>query len=407
MNICNGCIKSTYISEFLITSREKTDADCVVCGRDYSYDLSSDTEVLRMLEDNIRYYNSIFEYYSGEHSPYTPMWIKTKPSKMFDEIFTEELSQDVRLMVHEALAKYTDINNQLMFLYHEDEIKDENLKWWIRYNYEEHYHKPLKDSKARLIAQIEEDLQRMNHFEVSDKYSSIFREIDDFIPSTQFSSERFFRARKGFNRIEALVDNYPRTISFPYVKDEICSPPLMIAQSGRFNRVGCSFLYVASTENTAVSELRPEVSEKCTVADFKCVSDNKFMDVRRSAFKDINVEENLIILNILESLNRLFSGPILSHENNKYLVTQFLSDIIRSLGYSGVVYDSAQGDGFNVTGFEENLFELVEDSERIVSVGKITYEIETIKDSDDRKKHKDLDFERRSLNEKYLGEEYY
>lgn len=120
MNICDGCIKSTYISKFLSTSREKTDSDCVICGRDYSYDLSSDTDVLRMLEDNIRYYNSIFEYFNGEPTPYTPKWMKPEPFKIVDKLFNMVLSEEVRLLVYKVLNQHTDLNNNLMFLFDKD-----------------------------------------------------------------------------------------------------------------------------------------------------------------------------------------------------------------------------------------------------------------------------------------------
>lgn len=51
------------------------------------------------------------------------------------------------------------------------------------------------------------------------------------------------------------------------------------------------------------------------------------------------------------------------------------------------------------------LFELVDDSKRIVTVNKISYEISLIEDSDNRKKCTDIDFEKRKLNKKYLEEE--
>jgi len=406
MNICRSCIRSNYIKDFLKNNRAQEDKECIICHEKASYDISNDREALEMMVNNIRYHYPIYLYFNGEDTLYTPKVLRPNYLMTDNWIFTSKLSEDVSLMIYSTLSRSTSIDDISKFLFSNDEVSDDELKWWTRYNYDEHYGKPLKDAKARLISRIEGDLQRMNHFQVSEKYMSIFNEIKRHIPSAKFIDKVFYRARKGFNRIEALVNDYPKMISFPYIKDEICSPPPMITQSGRFNRVGCSFLYVASNENTAVSEIRPEISERCTVADFKCISDSLFMDVRKESISNMKIEENLTIVNILESLNRLFSGPILSNESNKYLITQFLSDIIRSLGYSGVVYDSPQGDGYNITGFEDGLFKLVDDSERIVTVNKISYETSLVEDSDDRKKYTDIDFEKRILNKKYLGEEW-
>jgi hypothetical protein len=401
MNICAKCFKSDYIVNYLNRNRVLTNKVCAFCGNHQSFDLSNDQEVLEMISDNIRYHYSIYQYFD-KHIPYFVPKLLRERDFLCEEnpIFYQILSKESSKLLFNLLDAKTTLSNEYTFLFHKSEKEDKDTEWWYRLNYDEHYGLPLKESKAILVNQIEDDLQKMNHFKVFQKYLDIFGSFIDKIPRVNLINYTFFRARKGNNNKEVSVNGYSRWISFPYIDDEICAPPPLLTSGGRFNRVGCSFLYIASNEITAVSEVKPEAGENCTIASFKCISDADFLDVRTESIMKIPIEVDLEFVNKLESLNRLFSLPILSHENYKYLITQFLSDLFREMDFAGVVYDSPQGDGYNVTAFDPSMFKLNKYSEKIVKVSKIQYSVIDVED--ERYKYKDIEFIKESDNKKYL-----
>ncbi len=71
------------------------------------------------------------------------------------------------------------------------------------------------------------------------------------------------------------------TIDIPYIGNEVMSPPPYLASAGRFNRMGCTFLYVANERNTAVAELKLRVGAICSTIEVKCNDEMQYLDFRR------------------------------------------------------------------------------------------------------------------------------
>jgi len=105
---------------------------------------------------------------------------------------------------------------------------------------------------------------------------------------------------------------------------------------------------------------------------------------------------------LIDSLARLFSEAVPKEEMHKYFVTQFLSEIFRELGYSGIFYDSPQndGEGYNIICYYPNIFKIIEDSEEMYKIEKVKYKISK-RLFDERKKYDYFEFNYQEDKEKY------
>lgn len=149
--------------------------------------------------------------------------------------------------------------------------------------------------------------------------------------------------------------NTDKTLARP--KDEMGCPPPILASGGRANPVGIPYLYVGSTRMTAISEIRPHKSDAFTIGVFSLEKNLNLVDLRspkKTTSPFINYEEDSGLedihrgLPLLEHLGSELTKPISKSEAElEYLSSQYLCEFIKSLGYDGVVYKSALGDGDN------------------------------------------------------------
>jgi hypothetical protein len=159
-----------------------------------------------------------------------------------------------------------------------------------------------------------------------------------------------YRARVNTNSVNA------------YTIEKMGSPPNLLASSGRANPIGIAYLYVASTLNTALSEVRPHKGDFVTIADFHVRDSLKLVDLRdpkKSIIPFIYSEAELKNiysgLNLLEILGLELTKPISQHKAQlEYLSSQYLCEFIKSQGYNGVLYKSSLGDGDNYAIFDES-----------------------------------------------------
>jgi hypothetical protein len=145
-----------------------------------------------------------------------------------------------------------------------------------------------------------------------------------------------------------------------YAIDKMGAPPKRLASQGRANPAGIPYLYLASTPNTAISEIRPHTGEYASVADFVVSSDLKLADLRDpvrsvSPFTLSDEQEIALLRGDIEFLVRLGSEltrPVLPHAVAiDYIPSQYLCELIKRFGYHGVVYNSSVGDGINLALF--------------------------------------------------------
>lgn len=201
-----------------------------------------------------------------------------------------------------------------------------------------------------------------------DRYSSVFN-MDNAHSIEIKVGDVFFRGRKGCLQIPISIDDFDTITNYPFYSMDISAPPSILASSGRFNRDGYSYLYLASDVETCVSEIHLEVKQVCSVANFKCKNGGKyFRMIPDPCYFD---EFDMLIYEIL-------TQPIHSEIKYKYRMTQFFADIIKQQGYRGIYFKSTQSEGENIVCFYPNDFEYIPFSERIVTATKIQYSIEVL-----------------------------
>lgn len=159
--------------------------------------------------------------------------------------------------------------------------------------------------------------------------------------------EQWFRAR-------ILVDKEP------YLIEQMGAPPNRLTGHGRANPPGIPYLYLGSSPETAVSEIRPHTGELACVADF-VAPDLRAVDLRNpriSVSPFILADANEIgqlraDLPFLERLGDELTRPVLPHGAAiDYIPSQYLCEFIKKNGFDGVVYRSSVSDGMNLALFK-------------------------------------------------------
>lgn len=151
---------------------------------------------------------------------------------------------------------------------------------------------------------------------------------------------------------------------FAFKIEEMGPPPKRIASHGRANPAGIPYLYVASTPETSISEVRPHTGERACVASFGIPTGAKLVDLRNPRHLvspiELGDEDEIGKLRsevaFLERLGEELTRPVLPQGAAiDYVPSQFLCEFIKKCGYDGVVYKSAVGDGINLALFKPNI----------------------------------------------------
>ncbi len=135
------------------------------------------------------------------------------------------------------------------------------------------------------------------------------------------------------------------------------------ASEGRVNPRGIPCLYMATNDATAISEVRPAIGNFVTVAVMKCLRELKLIDCSRLIEKQFiffkEPERSKMEEAVWSDIDRAFSAPVdRSDDAAEYAPTQILAELFLSLGYDGVIYKSAFGEGgynfaiFNIDDFQ-------------------------------------------------------
>jgi hypothetical protein len=153
-------------------------------------------------------------------------------------------------------------------------------------------------------------------------------------------------------------------VTCPYSITEMGMPPDDICGNGRANPAGISFLYIASDAATALAEVRPHPGDTVSVGQFTLSSEKVVIDLRdpRGSITPFGKDEDMLRalrqdLVFLQKLSDDLAKPYQPRMAHlEYLPTQYLCEFIKKIGYSGVVYRSAVGEGINYVVFTNDDF---------------------------------------------------
>ncbi len=253
---------------------------------------------------------------------------------------------------------------------------------WFREDWALFRHPRMDDSRAKdLLGEILEggDITRQLFVPANDPTADRLSEWENLRDELMYHNRYFPEKTIDLDRLEALLspltldsDELPtiwyrariRPGDVPYTIDQMGAPPKRVASHGRANPAGIPYLYLGSTPDTAVSEIRPHTGEMACVADFTTPATLKLVDLRNprervSPFLLVDADDIGRMRNDLPFLERLgteLTRPVIPQSAAiDYTPSQYLCEFIKKCGYQGVIYSSSVSDGMNLALFDPSL----------------------------------------------------
>ena len=158
---------------------------------------------------------------------------------------------------------------------------------------------------------------------------------------------------KNYDLQKSFIEKYKKWQENPfkgYNESGSDMPPKGKAPEGRINPEMISYLYLAEDAQTCVYEVRPIIGQNVSVATFVTQKKLRIYNLAYKFPNDYPNEEKLNI-SLFEYVCQQFSKPY-TGKPLQYLPTQFLSEIIKNMGFDGLRFNSSlnQG-GYNIVLF--------------------------------------------------------
>jgi len=169
----------------------------------------------------------------------------------------------------------------------------------------------------------------------------------------------------------------PRDETFTAAK--MGAPPAGKATGGRANPIGIPYLYLASDEQTAISEVKPQKGAVIAIARLVAAGDQALRVIDlvspRDSITPFLQPSKVLSLRatvpFIEALDAELSTPVQSVDATlDYLASQYICEMFKKVGYHGVRYRSSVGGGVNFAFFDPQLFR-IEGELRFVQVTSI------------------------------------
>jgi len=222
----------------------------------------------------------------------------------------------------------------------------------------------ILDDKEYLTQKYINSLEKISS-DVWDKFKNELKHKNRYFPNdSEFNKESLKDIFEYFETFEYPKEVYRARINInqnSIPKEEMGKPPFKIATQGRANPIGISYLYIASDEETAISEIRPDKGDNVTVAKINLPDNLRFFDIRSAKntispfeFSDNVLEELYRDIDLLERFSEELSKPVLPREAHfEYLSSQYLSELVKHNNFDGMLYKSSVGAGYNMVIFSE------------------------------------------------------
>jgi hypothetical protein len=191
---------------------------------------------------------------------------------------------------------------------------------------------------------------------------------------------KWYRARK---HPRSIIDRHPK----PFDRDKIgAPPPEEVFHAGRANPAGIAYLYLASSWETAIAEVRGEPGDLVSIGTFLLADGLSIInlvpivgDVDPFEHDDLGLEVEC--RKLLKEFGRWLSRHVRSEEHElDYVVTQYLAEYIRSRGYDGIRFKSALSTGTNLALFTPGNAAWVDTKQHEITTMSIEYGFHEVKD---------------------------
>ena len=152
--------------------------------------------------------------------------------------------------------------------------------------------------------------------------------------------------------------------------EERMRPLKFLANEGRANPKGIPYLYVATSKETAMSEVRPWIGSEISVAQFRVVKELTIIDCSENYTANplfFDNERGLYEPSVEEKeravwahIDKAFSEPVTQDDNHAYYApTQIIAELFKKNGFDGVAYKSMLSDGYNIAFFDPLVVEML------------------------------------------------
>ena len=221
-------------------------------------------------------------------------------------------------------------------------------------------YKPVFSKEQKNVEQWEnfrEELKHRNRFFPNDApEKSHLEPFGKYIGKIlKKGSQKFYRARINMS-------------DKPFKMSAMGKPDKKLVSNGRANPVGIPYLYVASSIDTAIAEIRGHKGEVVTMVEYQMKSNLDLADLRdpKSTISpfELNEENGLEIIYknmpFLTLLGNELSKPIIPREANlEYLPSQYLCELLKHINFHGIIYKSSISNGNNYVIFKDKRLKAV------------------------------------------------
>lgn len=207
----------------------------------------------------------------------------------------------------------------------------------------------------------------------------------------------YWRSQKGSDLL-SLDDGQGNIVDYtpvPYTEKRM-KPLSDKAFEGRVNPKGIPYLYLATDQKTAISEMRPWVGKYVTLAEFETCRDltlvdcSRFdIDIMNMTARDLNMlwklrppEPEEATRTVWRWIDMSFSKPVDRDDRGgstaDYIPTQIIAELFRSNGYDGIKYKSLFTGGRNIALYDIGSAKQKDDSAKVVQIAKIEIDFKQV-----------------------------
>jgi hypothetical protein len=369
ISLCIDCVKAEQLKR-LISEKGELVPECAVCGSNTVLSLNcEDNDFCQLFKTLIRYHYTEWEYNShwGGVMGLSELFTEDNPILNWRENLDD-------LNIEEAVLTLTEK------VYEKYDQGVSVFSGFLECGQRTIFSDSLREESSIRLVPIIAGLSKKNYFLLDNDGKALLVDHEDKITTLILEGKQFYRARKGYDSKKHPSRGISAEPHYsPYSGTQIGAPSPLLVGTGRMNRPGISFLYLASNRETAIAEIRPHPGEYISVGQFKAtrelkVADFSNIDIYNFYKSDKTLDDFVFFIN----LNKLFSAKISPDNRNDYAITQFFSDVARQLGYDGLSFISSVGKGVNLTIFDPDLFEYVCGSAEILSVEGLYYQFKDL-----------------------------
>lgn len=335
MNCCTNCFESNYINDVIL--RNKTNGNCDYCK-------SENVSIYDSSELSIFFIGIIdlYEVNNEEGKSLEEQIVFDFNNKVFTQKLVEanNVKQLITDIIRDDIKDYQDIlNNPVRLKYRNSDVEEVIIK-------------PLSLSWDKFSDEIK-TVNRFHFVNALDleRLKSLFKHFEKSIPK----GRKFYRAR-----ISETTQGY--------TQEEMGNPPNHLAKSGRANPNGISYLYLGNDITTTLYEARASLFDYVSVGTFRLEDNISVVNLSRSTYDVFrlaeleSLEEVMIHGSFIDKLEQEISKPRRKNDSElDYLPTQYLSELIKSMGFDGIEFKSSlHPEGYNIAIFYPNRFKCLD-----------------------------------------------